>query len=126
MKKPIHTLTTGEFFDRFTILIRKDHFDHKTYGAQLDQFIQQLGDNGKLFYLLCKLMMVNTDVWNLEFDVRRGQEDELGLAEVGRRAIKVREHNNIRIQCINEICSYFGEFAHEKKYQHVSDIENES
>ena len=56
----------------------------------------------------------------MESDIRKGKEGELGLEEVGRRAIAIRDINGLRIMIKNEIAKYFGEFL-EKKYNHGSE-----
>ena len=52
------------------------------------------------------LIKINDMIWKLESDVRQGKLDG-ALSEVGRRAIEIREHNNLRIQVkniINTLC----------------------
>lgn len=53
-------------------------------------------------YLL-KLKNINSKIWDLEADIRQEKEAELGLEEVGRRAIKIRQLNKKRIAIKNEI-----------------------
>lgn len=62
----------------------------------------------------------NGKIWDLESDIRKGKEGELGLEEVGRRAIAIRELNGMRILQKNKIASIFGEMG-EKKYNHASE-----
>lgn len=126
MSKDFNTkeLTPGEFFDRFTILIRKAHFEPDKYNARLKDFISIITANGfndRLLYSLCFLMMANTDVWNLEGDIRKGREGELGLSEVGRRAIEIRKCNTKRIVAVNDINEIFGVDQKEGKFDHGSD-----
>ena len=54
---------------------------------------------------LKELYDINGQIWDLEGDIRKGKEGVLGLEEVGRRAIMIRDKNRIRIaikQRVNE------------------------
>lgn len=117
-------LTPGEFFDRFTIIIRKAKFDPSNYTEQINEFsdiISMKHFSGELLKLICQLQMINTDIWNLESDLRKGKEGELGLAEVGRRALHIRNINAERIDCINKINKIFGLQTKETKFNHASE-----
>lgn len=50
-----------------------------------------------------KLYEINKATWDLEADIRKGKEGELGLEEVGRRAIAIRENNGKRIRVKGDI-----------------------
>lgn len=50
-----------------------------------------------------KLYEVNRRIWDLESDIRSCKEEELGLEEVGRRAILIRKTNKERVSIKNEI-----------------------
>jgi hypothetical protein len=52
---------------------------------------------------IIRLYEVNGKIWDLEADIRKGKDDELGLEEIGRRTIKIREFNKKRICIKNEI-----------------------
>ena len=85
--------------------------------------IKILNENGfdeELIKTICQLMMANTDVWNLESEVRMGKEGELGYSEVGKRAIEIRECNKRRIEAVNKINEMFGEKRKESKFNHAS------
>ena len=51
----------------------------------------------------------------MESDIRKGKEEELGLEEVGRRALAIRDWNKKRILIQNEIIEKFGGFKNIKK-----------
>lgn len=115
-------LSPGEFFDRFTIILRKSQFS-PNFTMQLAQFkevLSKAGLDAEFFESLCLLMMQNTDIWNLESDIRKGKEGTLGLKEVGERAIRIRETNFLRIQCVNKINQLCGSEVKEEKIDHVS------
>ncbi len=110
---------TPDLYDRYTIeLLKKERAN-----ANNDWHIQALQDAinevGWIQEFVDKLKLANGQIWDLESDIRKGKEGELGLEEVGRRAIKIREINNIRILIKNKVAQYFGEFG-EQKYNHAS------
>jgi hypothetical protein len=67
-----------------------------------------------------KLISINGEIWDLESDIRKGKEGELGLEEVGRRAIRIREFNKIRVGYKNIIVETFGEGYKDVKMNHAS------
>jgi len=69
---------------------------------------------------LSQLYEWNGKIWDLESDIRKGKEGELGLEEVGRRAIAIRELNNKRIEVKNQIAENFKEYL-EVKFNHASE-----
>ena len=72
----------------------------------------------KMFFNL--LLNINTMIWNLESDLRQGKLDGV-LSEVGRRAIEIREHNNLRVQAKNIINKLVGEGFQDLKKDHISE-----
>ena len=68
-----------------------------------------------------QLYNANAKIWDLEYDIRKGKEGELGLEEVGRRAIKIREINKIRISIKNEIVDALGIGFKDVKMNHASE-----
>jgi len=67
-----------------------------------------------------KLYELNGQIWDLEFDIRRGMEGELGLEEVGRRAIAIREINKKRVGVKNKIAETTGRGFRDVKMNHAS------
>lgn len=111
-------LSWGEFFDRYTILSRKASFDIDAFGKELLDFFMLIDSDiisADILNLVCLLMMKNTDIWNLESAIRKGEEGALGLVEVGKRAIKIREINDERIKLVNEINKRLGGEFKDKK-----------
>ncbi|VVB80136.1 Uncharacterised protein [uncultured archaeon] len=64
---------------------------------------------------------INGKIWDLESDVRRGKENELGLEEVGRRAIAIRELNKKRISVKNQVVEETGLGFRDVKMNHASE-----
>jgi len=126
MKKVFTAPSTlpGEFFDRFTILIKKTAVDSKNHSDLVLNYVKILKDNnlnGDLLQLICELQTANLDIWYLESEIRRGKEGELGLKEVGKRALAIREFNAIRVSKIDKINALFGVVNTERKVDHVSE-----
>jgi hypothetical protein len=68
------------------------------------------------------LYKINSMIWELEFDLRKGSLDG-ALSEVGRRAIEIREHNNLRVQTKNIINILLNEGFLDIKRDHISSNE---
>lgn len=69
--------------------------------------------------LVDELYDVNGRIWDLEADIRKGKENELGLSEVGRRALAIRDLNRERIAIKNRIAEECGGFP-DQKFDHAS------
>jgi len=67
-----------------------------------------------------QLYEANATTWDLEAAIRQGKEDELGLEEVGRRAIAIRENNGIRVGIKNDIVKEIGKGYTDVKIDHIS------
>ena len=72
---------------------------------ELEKAIQEYKDKGikvKEEWFV-ELYKINGIIWDLESDIRKGKEGLLGLEEVGRRAILIRDNNKKRISFKNKI-----------------------
>jgi len=67
------------------------------------------------------LYKANGKCWDLEAAIRQGRDAELGLEEVGRRAIELRDLNKIRIAAKNRIAEECGMDFFEVKVDHASE-----
>ena len=116
----------GEVLDRFTILklkmerIRESSIilEYETYKKAIEEY-KMKGINIKQDWV-DKLYEVNGKIWDLEFDIRKGKEGELGLEEVGRRAIAIRNLNSIRVNIKNKISEETGIGFKDIKKDHAS------
>ena len=68
-----------------------------------------------------KLYELNGKIWDLESDIRKGKEGELGLEEVCRRAIAIREINKQRVGIKNKIVESTGKGFKDVKMNHASE-----
>ena len=69
---------------------------------------------------LINLKIINGKIWDLESDIRKGKEHLLGLEEVGRRAIAIRELNKQRVGLKNKIVEETGLGFKDVKMNHAS------
>jgi hypothetical protein len=69
--------------------------------------------------LIDRIGIVNQKIWHLESDIRKGKLDG-NLLEVGKRAIKIRDLNDERIQLKNAINDFCKTGFKETKVNHAS------
>ena len=90
----------SEILDRYSIAVLKKQRLDADNDVELKDLSEVIEDYKKINSQIIetyidKLIAINGDIWDLESDIRKGKEGELGLEEVGRRAIKIREFNKI-------------------------------
>ena len=120
MKKPVYNL--GDVIDKLSILNMKVYFGDESSISEhryLEQSLKSYGIDGKIITNAMRLMFMNRMIWELENEMRNGGEDRLGLEEVGKRAVKIRDFNKKRIEYKNIINSHSNGFV-EKKVLHRS------
>lgn len=118
MKMPI-----GDIADRYSICKLKSERLGLDNTKELEELKNELDKYNGIDTYVDRLYEVNGQIWDLESDIRKEKEDELGLEEVGRRAIKIRGFNNIRVGYKNEISSKYNEGFIEVKMNHGSQKE---
>jgi len=113
--KPIIT-PTPEVADRYTIARLKlerlgsDEIDVEEMKEQIDYYKQGLDlDRQELASLVDKLYHVNGLMWDAEHAIRKGQDEGLGLEEIGTRAIHIRDLNRDRMKIKNDIIDLTGD-----------------
>ena len=98
-------LQRGEIVDRAVILILKMiHVQDADLKEELTELLTELGV--KETEVFVGLLQINSKMWTLEADLRKGKEGELGLEEVGRRAIAIRDLNKQRVTLKNSISKF--------------------
>ena len=120
MKMPI-----SEILDRYSIAILKKERANAENQQEIEDLTKEIESyksthNEFVEDLIGKLIEINGKIWDLESDIRKGKEGELGLEEVGRRAIKIREFNKIRVGYKNDTVEVFGEGYKDIKMNHAS------
>ncbi|MDP2696277.1 MAG: hypothetical protein Q8O87_03470 [bacterium] len=122
----------SEIIDRYTILKLKMErlsdaqknaeallaHEFATYSRALEEF--KSGGVSIKSEWLDDLYKINGRCWDLEADIRQGKEGDLGLEEVGRRAIMIRDINQKRVAVKNIIARETGLGFQEVKINHAS------
>lgn len=118
-----------DIFDRYSILLlhrERGEPDQQTL-AEIERFSNEVKHIIEYGYVLRvrysiwldQLTTINGAIWSLESAVRKGKDKELGLEEIGSRAVGIREWNRLRLAVKAEIAK-----AHNRpvvrKYDHAS------
>ena len=72
------------------------------------------------FRLINELYVYNKQIWDLESDIRKAKMDG-DEKEIGKRTIKIRDFNKLRVQMRNEINKLSGELFQDIKKDHASE-----
>jgi hypothetical protein len=124
MARPPFTYTFGELIDKLSIISKKDRFNLPGARQELDTIMKWLNDLGIDAYLILSIIRVteaNMSVWGLEHELRNAKEGDIPLDQVGRIAIKVREHNKSRVRYMNELDRLCGAEHITEKVKHLSE-----
>lgn len=113
-------MTIGEIADRYTICKLKSERTDIDCREELSLLKCEIDQYKDINTYIEKLYTTNGSIWLLESDIRKGKEDLLGLEEVGRRAIQIRNLNAIRVQTKNDINLKYKEGFIEIKADHAS------
>lgn len=113
--------TIAECADRYSILLLKKERTELDVDAELALYKEELDKYPTIWFSVAMLKIINGNIWSLEFDIRLGKENELGIEEVGRRAIKIREFNKERIDVKNHINKKYSQGFQEVKRDHASE-----
>jgi hypothetical protein len=116
----------SEIVDRLSIVrLKKERIggtqfedEYRILDDELRRFQDDTGTD--LTTIFHHLYRTNGQIWDLEADIRRGKEGDIGLEEVGRRALEIRNLNKVRIAYKNEITTETGGFL-EIKGGHASE-----
>ena len=119
-------MSLPEVMDRYSILkLKCERLDPLGFREELEAYeaaIREFQARGMEVQpaWIEELLRINAEIWDLEADIRRGKEGELGLEEVGRRAIAIRHVNRRRIALKNLIAQTTGSGFIDRKLDHVS------
>lgn len=115
-----------EILDRMSILkLKIERIGEPHLKKEMDAYEQALGEfeaKGVMIKeeWISELYKINSEIWDLEADIRKGKEGELGLEEVGRRAIMIRDKNKLRVGIKNKIVEETGIGFKDVKMAHAS------
>ena len=115
----------SEIADRYSICLLKSQrikdVDLSEVHRELNTLNGELNKFNNIQSYVDQLYLVNGKIWDLESDIRRGKENEIGLEEVGRRSISIRELNKKRISIKNQIVETYKVGFTELKMYHASE-----
>ena len=124
-------MPTSEICDRYSICKLKSERTDEDLTEELELYADEINEADRNYFdyenvkyvhdYIDDLYEINGKIWDLESDIRKGREDELGLEEVGRRAIAIRQLNKQRISIKNKIVEMTGEGFKDIKVNHGSD-----
>ena len=86
------------------------------YQQQMQQF-----DVSLITQHMQRLQGIHNAIWELEKELKSGQEHKISLEEIGRRAIEIRNLNNKRIQLKNQMAETLDCPVREIKKEHASE-----
>jgi hypothetical protein len=112
-----------ELVDRYTIARVKYQKTNGANQAELDFYTQQIHklDVEMIQSDLDCLEHIHRQIWELEDDFKKCRIDGLELAEIGRRALEIRDINNQRVQYKNSIAEKCMDAVKEIKWNHISE-----
>lgn len=116
-------MPASEMADRLSIAILKNERTDNDMSGEIETYWKYLKarEYPGIESFVDKLKEVNGRIWDLEADIRQGKEVELGLEEVGRRAIAIRGLNKIRVGYKNEMVEIYNEGFRDIKVNHGSE-----
>ena len=113
-----------ELIDRLCIARVKHRRTGGANQVELDWYEAQfakLPQSAELNYNVDAMTAIHNAIWELEWQLKSGVEEQLPLEEIGRRAIRIRDYNNKRISFKNSIASLLGHPVREFKHDHLSE-----
>ena len=87
----------SDIVDRCSIVQLKVEHGSKESEKELEKLMGILNGykDERIWTYAERLYRINGQIWELESDIRRGKEAELGLEEVGRRALQIRDFKSV-------------------------------
>ena len=116
-------ISIGDVLDRYTICRLKSERGQVENSKEIYSLLKKIKMYDGVQSYVDQLYKLNGDIWDLESDIRKGNENILGLEEVGRRALILRDLNKIRVSIKNEANSKYNEGYIEVKIDHGSETE---
>ncbi len=106
-----------ELVDRYTIAQVKHQRTNGANQEELDFYQAQFEefDFEKISVWLTALVDLHNSIWDLEDDFKKCKLDNVDLAEIGRRALEIRDFNNLRIQMKNHMAKLLDDPVREIK-----------
>ena len=122
-------IIAGDCLDRLSILHRrilrdKDNTEAKREYQHIKEYLRTIVKDWKIFLEMITICEANYAIWELESDIRNLGEktiNKLGLEEIGKRALTIREHNKRRVNAKNKINELTKTGFSDKKVDHKSE-----
>jgi hypothetical protein len=112
-----------ELVDRYTIARVKYDKTRGSNTAELDFYSAQIAklDVQLIQAELSALEDIHRRIWAMEDDFKKCRIDGADLAEIGKRALDIRDLNNYRVQYKNSIADKLNDPVREIKQDHTSE-----
>lgn len=112
-----------ELVDRYTIARVKYEKTQGANSAELEFYQQEIDklDVNLIQADLTELENIHRQIWALEDDFKKCRLDGIDLAEIGRRALEIRDINNHRVRYKNSIAEKCNSAVREIKQDHTSE-----
>ncbi len=98
----------GDVLDRLSIVLLKLAHANKEQRpmihSELVTLWHAMSEMGVVPMAFCDLALVNAEIWELESDIRKG--NDMPLEEVGRRALLIRDANKRRVEIRNKMMQF--------------------
>jgi hypothetical protein len=106
-----------ELVDRYAIAQVKHDRTGGANQAELEFYEQQMLNIDKtlIWQELQAFKILHDKIWSLEDDFKKCRIDGTDLAEVGRRALEIRDYNNFRVQLKNTVAEKLNDPVKEVK-----------
>lgn len=114
-------MAISEIADRLSIAILKHHRTDTDMTEEISLYRNELINYDGIEKFIELLIDINGKIWNLEADIRLGKESILGLEEVGKRALLIRDLNKIRVGYKNQLVELYKEGFIDIKINHASE-----
>jgi hypothetical protein len=105
-------MQTGDLVDRFTILVLKvvhsGEYPTDALLAEIKEYcdVYSTLSCSEVDSVFFRLLWINSKIWELESAIRQGKEGQLTLEEIGKRALKIRDYNRLRVEAKNALSKY--------------------
>lgn len=106
-----------ELVDRYTIAQVKYNRTGGENAKELDFYEQQMNNIDKtlIWNELQAFKILHDKIWSLEDDFKKCRIDGTDLAEIGRRALEIRDYNQFRVQLKNAVAEKLNDPVREVK-----------
>ena len=113
-------MPVSEIADRYSICLLKSERTSENMDNELKYYSNELKHYPNIKYYIDRLYNINGEIWDLESDIRRGKEREMGWELVGKRAVEIRDKNKIRVSIKNEMVEFYKQGFKDIKINHAS------